>query len=57
MYLLLAYIKFSAKLDWSMQAMLRLLQLNLFMRRDLLGLLRGDPPERNPLAERQLCLI
>ena len=37
MYLLLAYIKFSAKLGWSMQAMLRLLQLNLFMRRDLLG--------------------
>jgi putative transposase len=57
MYLLLAYIKFSAKLGWSMQAMLRLLQLNLFMRRDLLGLLRGDPPERDPLTDRQLCLI
>jgi len=57
MYLLLAYIKFSAKLGWSMQSMLRLLQLNLFMRRDLLELLRGDPPERKSLAERQLCLI
>ena len=57
MYLLLAYIKFSAKLGWSMQAMLRLLQLNLFMRRDLLGLLRGDPPDQNLLAERQLSLI
>lgn len=57
MYLLLAYIKFSARLGWSMQAMLRLLQLNLFMRRDLLGLLRGDPPERYPLTDRQLCLI
>lgn len=57
MYLLLAYIKFSAKLGWSMQAMLRLLQLNLFMRRELLELLRGDPPERYPLEKRQLCLI
>lgn len=57
MYLLLAYIKFSAKLGWSMQTILRLLQLNLFMRRDLLELLRGDPPERSPLEKRQLCLI
>jgi hypothetical protein len=40
-----------------MHAMLRLLQLNLFMRRDLLGLLRGDPPEGYPLTDRQLCLI
>lgn len=56
-YLLLAYIKFSAKLGWSMQTMLRLLQLNLFMRRDLMALLRGSPPMQDVLAERQLCLI
>ena len=55
--LLLAYLKFSAKLGWSMQTMLRLLQLNLFMRRDLMALLRGDPPERNTLNDGQLCLI
>lgn len=56
-YLLLAYIKFAAKLDWSMQQMLRLLQLNVFMRRDLMTLLRGDPPPLDLARERQLCLI
>ncbi len=30
-------------LDYSLQQMLRLLQLNLFERRDLLRLLRGEP--------------
>jgi putative transposase len=56
-YLLLAYIKFAAKLSWSIQTLLRLLQLNLFMRRDLMALLRGDPPPLDPGRERQLCLI
>ena len=55
--LLLAYFKFSAKLGWSLQKMLRLLQLNLFMRRDLMALLRGDPPEQNVMDSRQLCLV
>lgn len=45
MYLLLAYITFMSKLGLGMQQILRLLQLNLFERRDLQGLLRGDPPE------------
>jgi len=45
MYLLLAYIKFSSKLNLSFQQILRLLQLNLFERRDLLHLLKGDPPQ------------
>lgn len=44
-YLLLAYLKFISKLRKSPQQILRLLQLNLFERRDLLALLRGDPPE------------
>lgn len=56
-YFLLAYIKFVAKLGWSLQALLRLLQLNLFMRRDLIALLRGDPPPLDADHERQLCLI
>jgi hypothetical protein len=56
-YLILAYLKFSAKLGWSLQSMLRLLQLNLFMRRDLMALLRGDPPEQNPMENRQLSLV
>ena len=56
-YLLLAYLKFSAKLGWSLQSMLRLLQLNLFMRRDLMALLRGDPPEQNTIETQQLFLV
>lgn len=46
-YLLLAYLKFCAKLNMSLQSILRILQLNLFIRRDLLALLRGDPPDRD----------
>lgn len=44
MYLLLAYIKFCNKLSISMQQIIRLLQLNLFERRDLMALLKGDTP-------------
>jgi putative transposase len=44
-YLLLAWIKFSSRIDRSLQQMIRLLQLNLFDRRDLLSLLKGSPPE------------
>ena len=42
--LLLAYLKFAAHIDLSMQQIARLLQLNLFLRRDLLQLLRDQPP-------------
>lgn len=55
--LLLAYLKFSAKLGWSLQKMLRLLQLNLFMRRDLMTLLRDDLPEQSSPDIQQLCLV
>ena len=44
-YLLLSYLKFASGVGRSMQQILRLLQLNLFERRDLRGLLVGDPPE------------
>ena len=44
-YLLLSYIKFLSNIQPSLQQILRLLQTNLFERRDLLELLRGDPPE------------
>jgi len=43
-YLLLAFLKFHAKLRKSTQQILRLLQLNLFEKRDMIALLRGDPP-------------
>lgn len=56
-YLLLAYIKFQSKLDKSMQQILRLLQLNLFEKRDLMALLRGDPPEDNQIAVNQMALL
>jgi len=44
-YLLMAWIKFSSRIDRNLQQMIRLLQLNLFERRDLLLLLKGGPPE------------
>jgi len=44
-YLLIAFIKFQSKIQISMQQILRLLQLNLFEKRDLMALLRGDPPD------------
>lgn len=48
MYLLLAYLKYLSKISVSMQHMIRLLQLNLFARRDLTDLLRGAPPDPEP---------
>ena len=49
-YLLLAYIKFISKVEGSLQMMLRLIQLNLFERREMNSLLRGDPapPDISP---------
>jgi putative transposase len=57
-YLLLAYLKFAARLGRSLQHIVRLLQVNLFMRRDLLALLHGstlDPPPK--WRQNQLLLI
>lgn len=45
-YLVLAWLKFKSKIGLSMQQMLRLLQLNLFERRDLEDLLK--PPQLTP---------
>ena len=44
LYLLLAYIKFISQIGHSLQQILRLIQLNLFARREMTPLLRGDPP-------------
>ncbi len=46
--LLIAYLKFAARIDLSMQYIARLLQLNLFLKRDLLALLKHDPPQPRP---------
>ena len=56
-YLLLAFIKFQSKLTKSMQQILRLLQLNLFEKRDLMALLRGDPPEEKLYDINQMALL
>jgi len=56
-YLILAYIKFQSGLNKSMQQILRLLQLNLFEKRDLMALLRGDPLRNNHTQINQLALL
>ena len=57
MYLLLAFLKFQSKLKKSMQQILRLLQLNLFEKRDLMALIRGDPPIRKSENFNQMVLV
>jgi len=47
-YLLLSYIKFKAKIGWTIHQMLRVLQLSLFERRDLLDLFRKVPLKIQP---------
>ena len=56
-YLLLAFLKFQSKLKKSMQQILRLLQLNLFEKRDLMALLRGDPPRDSLPDINQMSLL
>jgi len=54
-YLFLAFLKFKARVGISMQQMLRLLQLNLFERRNLIELFK--PPDTQPLDCRQFLLF
>jgi putative transposase len=56
-YLLLAFIKFQSKLKKSMQQILRLLQLNLFEKRDLMALLKGDPVHDKQPDASQMALM
>ena len=56
-YLLLAFLKFQSKLQKSTQQILRILQLNLFEKRDLMALLRGDPPRDNQPDVNQMALL
>lgn len=44
-YLLVAFLNFKARLGASLQQILQLLQLNLFARRDLIGLFKPPPPQ------------
>lgn len=55
--LLLAWLKFSSRIDLSMQQINRLLQLNLFLKRDLMSLLKnGSPPPDTPSLQYRLSL-
>ena len=56
-YLLLAFIKFQSKLKKSMQQILRLLQLNLFEKRELMTLLQGDPLHDKQFNNNQITLL
>lgn len=56
-YLLLAFIKFQSGIRKSAQQILRLLQLNLFEKRDLMALLRGDPINEKTHNCNQLVLL
>jgi hypothetical protein len=56
-YLLIAFIKFQSKLQKSMQQILRLLQVNLFEKRDLMALLRGDPVNKGLPNIYQIALL
>ena len=53
-YLLVAFLNFKARLGISMQRMLRILQINLFSRRNLLDLCK--PPDKHPIVSPQLLL-
>ena len=57
MYLLLAFLKFQSKLTKSMQQILRLLQLNLFEKRDMMALLRGDSPPDTVADPNQMVML
>lgn len=52
-YLLVAFARHSAKAGWTVQRILRVIQLNLFERRSLLDILRPDPP-RHKKSEPQM---
>lgn len=56
-YLLVAFLKFQSKLDKSMQQILRLLHINLFEKRDLMALLRGDPPANSAPDPNQIVMF
>ena len=43
-YLLLAYLKFCNRIEASLQQIIRLLALNLFAKRDLIQLIKAEPP-------------
>ena len=56
-YLVLAYLKFQSGLTKSMQQILRLVSLNLFDKRELIPLVRGDPITHHLAHPNQMSLL
>lgn len=56
-YLILTFLKFQSKTSKSIHQILRLLQLNLLEKRDLMALLRGDPPGQHLPSTQQMALF
>lgn len=56
-YLILAFIRFQSGLQKTVQQMVRLLQVNLFEKRDLWALFRGEPPPGTYLNTQQIALL
>ncbi len=56
-YLMVNYLKFAHGLTRSVQQIIRLLQINLFDKRELVPLLRGDPINPPFLDNRQIALL
>ena len=53
-YLILVFLKCQSGIGRTMQQILRLLQINLFEKRDLMALLRGDPIRDDPVPDSQM---
>jgi putative transposase len=56
-YLMMAYLKFACGITKSVQQIIRLLQMNLFDKRELIPLLRGDPVSPISMDDRQISLF
>lgn len=55
-YLLLAFARHSAKAGWTVQRIMRVIQLNLFERRSLKSILIPDPPDKKSEPQLRLAL-
>jgi len=56
-YLIVTYLKFIHGLTRSVQQIIRLLQINLFDKREVVPLLRGEPPDRHHIDHRQVSFL
>ncbi len=57
LYVFSAFLKARSGLSRSMKPLLRVLQPDLFEKRDWMALLRGDPPREDPANPNQMMLV